>query len=197
MTLARPAAASTTMAITRSCSSCVSVGASPVVPTGLKIGVPCAICHSTKRRKRRLVDRPVPERGHQGHGASGEDPTFGWHAFSRRIAWPSIGFRSGHTTQLESTTRRRMPPASRTSGSRHQRSHHHGLNDNESYSSSLRKGSGQRFASSEIREIRPDSARMLHSRSSAKMSAFMIAAMRKSLAHAELIDSSMDARRKP
>ena len=49
MTLARPAAASTTTAITRSCSSCVSVGASPVVPTGLKMGVPCAICHSTRR----------------------------------------------------------------------------------------------------------------------------------------------------
>ncbi len=51
MTLARPAAASTTTAMTRSCSSWVSVGASPVVPTGLRIGVPWAMCHSTRRRR--------------------------------------------------------------------------------------------------------------------------------------------------
>ena len=50
MTLARPAADSTTRAMTRSCSSCVSVGDSPVVPTGLSMGVPSATCQSTSER---------------------------------------------------------------------------------------------------------------------------------------------------
>ena len=44
------------VAITRSCSSCESVGDSPVVPTGLSVGVPWAICHSTSDR--RAVRRP-------------------------------------------------------------------------------------------------------------------------------------------
>ena len=46
-----PRPRSTTAAITRSCSSCVSVGDSPVVPTGLSTGVPCAICQSTDARR--------------------------------------------------------------------------------------------------------------------------------------------------
>jgi len=50
ITWIRPEAASTTAAITRSCSSCESVGDSPVVPTGQTVGVPWAMCHSTSFR---------------------------------------------------------------------------------------------------------------------------------------------------
>src|SRR5262249_7423799 len=49
MVLMRPAACSTTAAMTRSCSSWSSVGDSPVVPTGARQSVPCSICHSTSR----------------------------------------------------------------------------------------------------------------------------------------------------
>ena len=42
MTLIRPAAASMTAEITRSCSGCESVGDSPVVPTGHTLVVPAA-----------------------------------------------------------------------------------------------------------------------------------------------------------
>ena len=104
MTLARPAAASTTIAITRSCSSCESVGDSPVVPTGLKIGVPCAICHSTERRSAGFVDCPVPKRSHQGHGAAGEHPTFCWHAFSRRVPGDHMWLSSEPDRGMQSTT---------------------------------------------------------------------------------------------
>ena len=44
------------------CSSCDSVGLSPVVPTGTSPLVPSAICQSTKLAKGLLVDRAVLER---------------------------------------------------------------------------------------------------------------------------------------
>ena len=43
----RPSATSITSSTTRSCSSCESVGDSPVVPTGTRPWVPCSMCHST------------------------------------------------------------------------------------------------------------------------------------------------------
>src|SRR5919197_3402872 len=42
---------STQISTTRLCSSCESVGLSPVVPTATRPCVPWAICHSTKRAK--------------------------------------------------------------------------------------------------------------------------------------------------
>ena len=83
MTLARPAAASITSAMTRSCSSCDRVGDSPVVPTGLRTARPLVDVPLHQPAQARLVHRPVAERRDQGHRASGEDPTFGWHAQSR------------------------------------------------------------------------------------------------------------------
>ena len=44
-------ATSTQISTTRLCSSWVSVGVSPVVPTGTSPLVPCSICHSTKLAK--------------------------------------------------------------------------------------------------------------------------------------------------
>ena len=46
ITFTRPATVSTTKAITRSCSSWLSVGDSPVVPTGTRQPVPAAIWNS-------------------------------------------------------------------------------------------------------------------------------------------------------
>jgi lysine/ornithine N-monooxygenase len=46
----RPAATSIVMSITRSHSSLVSVGVSPVVPQGTRKWMPDAICHSTSWR---------------------------------------------------------------------------------------------------------------------------------------------------
>src|SRR5262245_12798193 len=47
----RPLASSTHHSTTRLCSSCDSVGLSPVVPTGTKPLVPSAICQATRARK--------------------------------------------------------------------------------------------------------------------------------------------------
>src|SRR5476649_2010829 len=47
----RPLAWSMHHSTTRLCSSCDSVGLSPVVPTGTRPLVPSPICHSTKSRK--------------------------------------------------------------------------------------------------------------------------------------------------
>src|SRR5262249_7872916 len=47
----RPFACATHHSTTRPCSSCDSVGLSPVVPTGTKPSVPSAICQSTRPRK--------------------------------------------------------------------------------------------------------------------------------------------------
>jgi len=33
--------------------------------------------------QRDLVKATIPERGNQSYGAPGEEPSFGWHAFSR------------------------------------------------------------------------------------------------------------------
>ena len=60
ITRALPAAVSTTSAMTRSCSSCESVGDSPVVPTGLIVGVPAPMCHST--RASRAASSTAPSR---------------------------------------------------------------------------------------------------------------------------------------
>ena len=48
ITGSRPAAASITSSTTRWCSAWLSVGDSPVVPTGTSPCVPCSTCHSTK-----------------------------------------------------------------------------------------------------------------------------------------------------
>src|SRR5262245_38848935 len=47
ITLMRPAAVSTTAAMMCSCSSWLSVGDSPVVPTGARQSVPCSTCQFT------------------------------------------------------------------------------------------------------------------------------------------------------
>ena len=45
--------------MTRLCSSWLSVGLSPVVPTGTRPCVPSLICQSTKRLERLLVDLAI------------------------------------------------------------------------------------------------------------------------------------------
>ena len=53
----RPAAASTTVATTRSRSRSSMVWASPVEPQGTRKSMPSAICHSTRARSAPQVER--------------------------------------------------------------------------------------------------------------------------------------------
>ncbi len=62
----RPAANFTTASTTASCSSWLSVGLSPVVPTGTSPADPSAICQSTSFLQRVHVDIAVPERRDKG-----------------------------------------------------------------------------------------------------------------------------------
>jgi hypothetical protein len=59
ITLIRPAACWQTMSITRLCSSCDSVGLSPVVPTGHRPCVPSATCQSTSFFSAASSTRPL------------------------------------------------------------------------------------------------------------------------------------------
>ena len=79
MTLIRPAAASTTAAITRSCSGCESVGHSPVVPTGQTHVVPGGDLELDIPLQGLDIDLSVAERGNHGHGKAGEIFTAGRH----------------------------------------------------------------------------------------------------------------------
>ena len=70
MTGTRFAAASITTSMTWMCSCMVSVGDSPVVPTGTSPSTPAAICSSTRRRSASSSSRSPPERRHE----RGDDP---------------------------------------------------------------------------------------------------------------------------
>ena len=62
MTGTRFAAASITTSMTWMCSSMVSVGDSPVVPTGTSPSTPAAICSSTRRRRASSSSRVAAKR---------------------------------------------------------------------------------------------------------------------------------------
>ena len=72
MTLIRPAAASTTAAITRSCSACESVGDSPVVPTGQRQVVPAVDLELDLLLQGLDIDLAVAKRRDHGHRKAGK-----------------------------------------------------------------------------------------------------------------------------